>query len=158
MLRFLVICGTVTTIVVASILLMRSTYITRVRTETAATVRELTVKPESVAWSGIYQRFRTRREAIAAMQADLTRLLAAESAFAVDSGHPTTALPPPYAFPLSKGNRPPEIVLRRDGWAATIVNDVTSIACSISITYASETTMAPPYTGHPECTAKLTPP
>lgn len=158
MLRVLVICGTVAIIVVASIFLVRTTYITRVRTETAVTVRQLTVEPESVAWSGIYQRFRTRREAVAAMQADLTRLLAAESAFAVDSGHPTTVLPPPYAFPLSKGNRPPEIVLLRDGWKATIVNDITSITCSISIAYASDTTMAPPYTGRPECTPIVTPP
>jgi hypothetical protein len=154
--RYVAVISLAAIILIAGIVLARGPLrgrITRMRDESVATARQLTVKPDSVAWSGIYQRFRSRRDAVAAMQADLNRLLVAESAFVADSGLPTAFLPLPYAFPPSKGNRPPEIVLRPDGWSATIVNDNTSISCSITVSFVSETSYAPPYIVRPACTA-----
>src|SRR5258706_539394 len=49
---------------------------------------------DQYAYSAVQQRFRKRREVIAAMQSDLRGLVVAESAWAAKEGYPTSALPP----------------------------------------------------------------
>ncbi|HJQ66588.1 MAG TPA: hypothetical protein VJ816_09440 [Gemmatimonadales bacterium] len=119
----------------------------------AEIIRQATTPAESVPVSAIDLRFRLRRAAVQAMRNDLVRLVAVESAFVVDSGHPTAFLPPSYAFRPSPGNNTPSIVLRRDGWSATIQspNDFSEITCSVSVTINYDSAVARPIAAQPVC-------
>lgn len=91
----------------AAILLVRrplASGVDRAQTQVTEAARELTAEPESVMSGAVYQHFRHRREAVAAMQVDLRKWAAAESAFMADSGHPGLTLVPPYDFTVTKGN------------------------------------------------------
>jgi len=133
--KYLTVLGIGALLLLVAISLARSRIPGRVaglRGEMEETARQLTTKPESVPASAIDQRFRLRRQSVAAMQSDLLKVAAAESAFVTDSGYPTVTLRAPYAFDVSAGNRPPTILLRADGWSATIENNNTAIHCSIT--------------------------
>jgi hypothetical protein len=96
-----------------------------------------------------YQRFRARREAVAAMQSDLRALARAESAFIADSGWPTPYLPPSYGFKTESGNMGPYIRVERYGWSALMTNARTSMRCTL---VAPLDTVTGRYTpGEPDC-------
>ena len=124
--------------------------VSRLRGEVEETARQLTTKPESVPASAIDQRFRLRRQAVAAMKSDLLKIAAVESAFVADSGYPTAFLRPPYAFAPAEGNGLPTIQLRVDGWSARIQNDYTAISCAI--TAQIDTSPARSVASSPTCT------
>lgn len=82
--------------------------------------------------SATYQRFKTRRDAIAAMRSALLAVAAAESAFVADSGRPTTSFLGRYAFPNDKSNLGPTVEIQRDRWIARTGNVHTSMQCTLT--------------------------
>ena len=103
------------------------------RTGLAEQIRELGGQAESVSDGAVYQRFQARRAAVAAMKADLRRLVAAESAIVADSGYPSAHLGAPYWTGPSRGNMGPWIHITRNGWWATLSSTVTAIHCAVSV-------------------------
>jgi hypothetical protein len=99
--------------------------------------------------SATYQRFAIRREAVAAMKADLRALAAAESAFVADSGRPTANPPLSYWSAKGRGNYATTIRIERDRWVATMNNLHTSMSCSI--TAMVDTTTWTYHAGDPTC-------
>jgi len=99
--------------------------------------------------SANYQRFATRREAVAAMKADLLSLAAAESAFVADSGRPTVNPPLSYWSAKGRGNYATTIRIERDRWVANMNNLHTSMSCSI--TAMVDTTTWTYHPGEPIC-------
>lgn len=81
--------------------------------------------------SATYQRFAVRREAVAAMKADLRSLAAAESAFVADSGRATVNPPRSYWSAKGSGNSA-TIRIERDRWVANMSNVHTSMSCSLT--------------------------
>jgi hypothetical protein len=89
-------------VVVVAMLLVRrplDTGMNRARAQLADVTRGLAVEPESGQTQAGLERFRARREAVAAMRADLRRLVALETAFIADSGHPTSGHGEPVSGP-----------------------------------------------------------
>jgi len=82
--------------------------------------------------SATYQRFKARREAIAAMRSALRAMAAAESTFVADSGRPTSSFWGRYAFPNDRYNLGPTIEIQRDRWIARTGNSHTSIQCTLT--------------------------
>lgn len=115
------------------------------RNQVAQTATQLTAEPETILASAIDQRHRAGREAIAAMQSDLTRLVALESAYVADSGRPNFDLLPPYSFSVRPGSSL-SLQARREGWTATITSAHSPIRCmvSVDISYQSRTSIARP--------------
>lgn len=118
------------------------------RARLSETVRMITAEPESVPSGALYQRFRLRRDGVALMRSDLLRLVAAESAFTVDSGRPT-AFPPVTYFVPAKDNVGPVIRLTPNGWWATIQNLHTAITCAVAV--GPDTTIGGARPGEPTC-------
>ena len=110
---------------------------------------ELTTTTDSVSTSGVDQRYRVRRDAVAAMRADLMRLVALESTFVADSGFPRALFNPyserRYQPVVTKGNWLSGITLSNEGWTATIMSTTTTtITCSIHVPYSIDTAARPP--------------
>lgn len=109
---------------------------------------DLTTKTDSVSTSGIDQRYRVRRDAVAAMRADLMKLVTLESTFVADSGVPRTVFSPysrdKYRFFMTKGNLLNAITLGDDGWTASIASMQTTAVCSIHVPYLIDTAARPP--------------
>lgn len=109
---------------------------------------ELTTTTDSVSTSGVDQRYRARRDAVAAMRADLLRLVTLESTFVADSGLPRAVFSPyaqdKYRFFMTKGNLLNRITLGNDGWTASIASIRTTVVCSIHVPYAIDTAARPP--------------
>lgn len=82
--------------------------------------------------SATYQRFKARREAIAAMRSALLAMAAAESTFVADSGRPTSSFLGRYAFPNGRYNLGPTVEIQRDRWIARTGNSHTSIQCTLT--------------------------
>jgi hypothetical protein len=115
--------------VVVAILLVRrplDTGVSPARAQIADVTRGLAVEPESGQTQAGLERFRARREAVAAMRADLRRLVALETAFIADSGHPTTNFfPPRFHVTSGKGqsdSRLEMIQMSGPSWWATMHN------------------------------------
>lgn len=110
---------------------------------------QLTATTDSISTSGVDQRYRMRRDAVASMRADLMRLVALESTFVADSGFPRASFNP-YSEPrympvITKGNLLNGITLSNEGWTATIISTTTTtITCSIHVPYSIDTTARPP--------------
>jgi hypothetical protein len=119
------------------------------RTGLAEHARELTGQPESVSDGAVQQRFQARRAAVAAMKADLRRLVAAESAVVADTGFPLPQLPPRYWTGPSRGNVGPFITMTRNGWWATMSHTVTAIHCAVAV--GGDTTFGTAKSGEPVC-------
>jgi hypothetical protein len=116
----------------------------------AADLRLIRADTGDVMASATYQRFATRREAVAAMRAALLGLAAAESTFVADSGRPTTGLfSGRYAFANDKSNLGPSIEIQRDGWVAKTGNIHTSMSCTL--TAMLDTTTWRYHAGEPVC-------
>lgn len=98
-------------------------------------------------YSAIDQRYRQQRAAIEQMRADLLRLVAAESAYAADSGHPTPYLPASY-FPALT-DRTPYIRLTPNGWWARIESRHTAIWCAVVV--GPDTVIGGAKSGEPVC-------
>lgn len=116
--------------------------------QAAVVAHQLTSTTDSVSTSGVDQRFRVRREAVAAMRADLLRLVALESTFVADSQFPRALFNPyseqRYQPVISKGNWLNGITLSNEGWTATITSTTTTITCSIHVPYVNDTAARPP--------------
>jgi len=82
--------------------------------------------------SATYQRFKARREAIAAMRSALLAMAAAESTFVADSGRPTSSFLGRYAFPNDRYNLGPTVEIQRDRWIARAGNNHTTIQCTLT--------------------------
>jgi hypothetical protein len=102
------------------------------------------------------QRYRARRAAVAAMKADLRRLVAAEARITADSGSPRYIMPwhsPHYWTGPSRGNEWPFMNLTPNGWWATIKNTpmtpVTAIQCAVAV--GGDTTFGSAKSGEPWC-------
>jgi hypothetical protein len=115
----------------------------------SATAAQLTAEPDSVPDAAVHQRFRRRREWVAAMRADLLKIVAAEARFAADSGHFSIYLPRPYWPDLAAGNALGAIVLTPHGWWTTITNVNVSIFCAVVVGPDTSIGNAPP--GEPVC-------
>jgi len=99
----------------------------------AADLKIINADSGEVMSSATYQRFGARRDAVAAMRADLRGLAAAESTFVADSGRTTTSwFMGRYAFVNDKSNVGPTMQILRDRWVATIGNVHTSMTCTIT--------------------------
>jgi hypothetical protein len=71
---------------------------------------------------------------VAAMKADLHKLMTAQAAFFADSARYTNTLGPGgLDFTITPGNTTPSIALTADGWNATIGNVNTPIRCAVFI-------------------------
>lgn len=109
---------------------------------------ELTTTTDSVSTSGVDQRYRVRRDAVAAMRADLMRLVTLESTFVADSGLPRAFFSPysqdKYRFFMTKGNLLNRITLGNDGWTASMASLQTTAVCSIHVPYAIDTAARTP--------------
>ncbi len=68
--------------------------------QVAVVARELMTSADSVSTSAVDQRYRVRRDAVAAMRADLMQLVVLESTLVADSGLPRASFNP-YSQPLS---------------------------------------------------------
>ena len=103
----------------------------------AEQTRELSGEPEPVSDGAVQQRYGARRAAIAAMIADLQRLVAAESALTADSGYPRTLRfehSPHYWTGPSRGNVGPLITITPNGWWATMqTTGVSGIHCAVAV-------------------------
>lgn len=124
---------------------------------------ELTTTTDSVSTSGVDQRYRVRRDAVASMHADLLRLVRAESMFIADSGYPRSTFLPgsPYDVRTTRGNLWYGFSFGDTAMTSTASNTtVTGIRCSISVPYHLDTTARPPRfvlspaPVEPVCTAK----
>jgi hypothetical protein len=145
-------------ILLAALLLQRiiATGVTRARTGIADVTQGLSVEADSHQTVAGLARFRARREAVTAMRADLRRLVAAESAFIADSGHPTTKFYPPYFEPTrtkgQAGMNPMErLWLPGPGWAATLHDVYNGITCWVYV--GPDTTISHSPSGVPACAA-----
>ncbi len=152
--RDLISYGIGVAILVAATLLLRRQLASRLedaRLVVAEAARELSGEPDSVPYSALNQRYRLRRAAVAAMRADLRRLVAAESAFVADSGHATAVLPTTYyRYDITAGNVGRPIQIRPGGWWATIVNVNTTISCVVFVG-AVDTVIPGARPGEPTC-------
>lgn len=133
-----------------------ATRVTRARTEIADVTRGLSVEPDSHQTVAGLERFRARRAAVAAMRADLRRLVVLESAFVADSGHPTTKFYPPYFQPITRkgagGTDPVErLWLPGPGWAASLHDVYNGITCWVYV--GPDTTISQSPSGVPACAA-----
>ena len=109
--------------------------------------RTLTADTESINDAAVQQRFRARRAAVAAMMADLRRLVVAESTTVADTGY---ALPNPRSWTgPSPGNVGPYIHLSRNGWWAAMSNTLTGIHCAVQV--GDDTTFGSAKSGEPWC-------
>lgn len=115
----------------------------------ATTAQQLTAEPESVQDAALQQRFRLRRAAVAAMRADLLKMVRAESLFTADSGHPTSTLLPPYLPVAAPGNIIESPRLTSHGWWTTIYNVNLSVACAVAV--GPDTTIGNAPSGQPVC-------
>jgi len=110
--------------------------------------RELTTTTDSVSTSGVDQRYRVRRDAVAAMRADLMQLVVLESTLVADSGLPRAFFSPysqdKYRFFMTKGNLLNGITLGDDGWTARIASIQTTVVCSIHVPYVIDMAARPP--------------
>lgn len=113
------------------------------------TARQLATEPESVQDGALQQRFRLRRAAVAAMRADLLKMVRAESLFTADSGYPTSTLLPPYLPLASPGNIIESPRLTSHGWWTTVYNVNLSIACAVAV--GGDTTIGDAPQGQPVC-------
>ena len=98
-------------------------------------------------YSAMDQRYRLQRAEIEGMKADLLRLVAAESAYAADSGYPTAYLPASY-FPRLP-DRSLYITLTPNGWWARIESRHTGITCAVVV--GPDTTIGGAKSGEPVC-------
>ena len=109
--------------------------------------RELTGEPESVSDGAVQQRFQARRAAVAAMKADLRKLISAEEAYFADSMKYTTNLGTKYS--TSRGVVGATITLTTNGWWATVSNTLTAIGCAVVV--GGDTTFGSAKSGEPAC-------
>jgi len=120
-----------------------------VRREAALTAAGLRLAAETVPDGALYQRFRLRRQGVDSMRATLLALVAAESAFSADSGHPTAFLPPAYWQRPMGSNVGPYIRITPNGWYATINNVHTAITCGVVV--GPDTSFGTAQSGEPVC-------
>ncbi len=109
--------------------------------------RELTAEPESVSDGAVQQRFQARRAAVAAMKADLRKLVSAEEAYFADSMKYMTNLGTKYS--TSRGVVGPTITLTTNGWWATVSSTLTAIGCAVVV--GGDTTFGSAKSGEPVC-------
>ena len=109
--------------------------------------RELTGEPESVSDGAVQQRFQARRAVVAAMKADLRKLISAEEAYFADSMKYTTNLGTKYS--TSRGVVGATITLTTNGWWATVSNTLTAIRCAVVV--GGDTTFGSAKSGEPAC-------
>ena len=107
---------------------------------------ELTTTTDSVSTSGVDQRYRVRREAVASMRADLLGVATRVSMFITDSGYPRTYFSPQsrYQYSISRENLLGPFTTRPDGMTATIASTMTSITCTIDVPFRIDTAARPP--------------
>jgi hypothetical protein len=82
--------------------------------------------------SATYQRFKARRDALAAMRSALLAMAVSESMFVADSGRPTIFFLGQYSFPNDRSNLGPTVEIQRDRWIAKIGNVHTSMQCTMT--------------------------
>jgi hypothetical protein len=109
--------------------------------------RELAGEPESVSDGAVQQRFQARRAAVAAMQADLRKLISAEELYFADSVKYTSNLGMKYS--TSRGVVGPTITLTTNGWWAYVSNNLTAITCAVAS--GGDTTFGSAKSGKPVC-------
>jgi len=109
--------------------------------------RELTGEPESVSDGAVQQRFQARRAAVAAMKADLRKLISAEEVYFADSVKYTSNLGTKYS--TSRGVVGPTITLTTNGWWAYVSNTLTAITCAVG--GGGDTTFGSAKSGEPVC-------
>ena len=120
-----------------------------VRREAALTAEGLRLAAETVPDGALYQRFQLRRQGVDSMRAALLALVAAESAYTADSGHPTAMLPLSYWSRPSGSNIGPYIRITPNGWYATINNVHTAISCAVFV--GPDTSFGTAKAGEPVC-------
>ena len=120
-----------------------------VRREAALTAEGLRLAAETVPDGALYQRYQLRRQGVDSMRAALLALVAAESAYTADSGHPTSVLPLAYWSRPSGSNIGPYIRITPNGWYATINNVHTAITCAVFV--GPDTSFGTAESGEPVC-------
>ena len=139
-------------LIAGAVLLVRERVAQRVREvrrEAALTAEGLRLAAETVPDGALYQRYQLRRQGVDSMRAALVALVAAESAFWADSGHPTAFLPPAYWQRPMGSNIGPYIRITPNGWYATINNVHTAITCAVFV--GPDTSFGTAKSGEPVC-------
>lgn len=121
----------VAAMIVAGVLMAATPLRHRVR-ELAADLKIINADTGDVMASATYQRFKARRDAIAAMRSGLLAMATAESAFVADSGRPTSVFLGRYAFPNDRYNLGPTIEIQRDRWIGRTGNSLTTMQCTLT--------------------------
>jgi hypothetical protein len=114
-----------------------------VRANVAGAMRQLSAEADSAASGVGTQRYRKQREAVAAMRADLRKLVVVESVFMADSQRQAPWQRARYPYPPSPGVVGPTIVATGDGWWAWMSSSRTPIVCAVSV----RTDSVPPWPG-----------
>ncbi len=129
------------------------TSLRRARAQIEDATQGLAVESDSGQTQAGLQRFRARREAVAAMRADLRRLVALETAFIADSGQPTSNFfPPHFQVTSGKGQSESRLEMIRvwgPSWWATMHNVYIGITCWVYV--GPDTTMSHSPSGEPAC-------
>ena len=114
-------------------------------TQARVVAHELTTTTDSVSTSGVDQRYRVRREAVASMRTDLLGVATRVAMFITDSGYPRTYFNPqsPYQYSLSRENLLGPFTTRPGGMTATIASTMTSITCTIDLRFRIDTAAHP---------------
>lgn len=120
-----------------------------VRARVNATMDRVVTPADTAEGSALYGRYRAQRDAAFAMRVDLLKLVALDSALAMNSTYNRSIDQMTALFRLSPGNMGPYVHVTPRGWWATIQSMYSTITCAVAVGADTIIRDAPP--GTPVC-------